>query len=335
MLALTCHPMSLMPLHEAHEDISERFLKSTGICSHSPADLYSGVMANDLTTQTPVEIDRFLSENYQEQVKLQFRIASDARHLERVKNSKWGTPREIEATAATLESNRQALRALIAATAPYQLEFSRRGGWHRYFLVTNANGHVHREMNCTTCFRTTQYSWLVDLADCVEDDMIEEWGERACTVCFPTAPVNPNYNRPARIDREAREARATEAAARQAAKDAKGIVDIDGSPLKDAHGYTLKTKVAARNELSGAIENVCYGYGPEYEALVRRLVPALEAAGVDWLKAATNKVNKVRKEAAKPNPYAQHLTAEQVADSAAKVQAGLARAEALLKEVVA
>ena len=48
-------------------------------------------------------------------------------------------------------------------------------------------------MDCTTCFPTTQYGWLVNLADCDEDAMIEEWGEMACTVCFPTAPTNPNY----------------------------------------------------------------------------------------------------------------------------------------------
>jgi len=299
-------------------------------------------MANtDLTTQTPVEIDTELARIW---AKIDQATSALAREKNMLKKT-WGFGRKQGQPVLVGSEREQAeqqvitytnrLAELKAEAQPFQDEFSRRGGWNRYFLVTNTNGHVHRGMNCSTCFFDTQYRWLIDLADCVEADMIEEWGERACTVCFPSAPVDPNYNRPARVDREAREARAAEAAARQAAKDAKGILDVDGSPLKDGHGYTLKTKVAARNELSGAIESICYGYGPEYEALVRRLVPALDAAGVDWVKAATNKISKVRKEAAKPNPYAQHLTAEQVAEGQAKVAAGIARAEALLKEVVA
>ena len=281
--------MSFGGPRQAQEDISERFLKMAGICSHSPVGLYSGVMANeDLTTKTPVEIDTVLAENYNQQAKVQARIIGLVNSIERLRRSKWGTPQEIDNAISALQVNRTELQDLIAASAPYQLEYSRRP-WNRYFLVTNGNGHVHRGMDCTTCFRTTQYSWLVDLADCNEDAMIEEWGERACTVCFPSAPVNPLYNRPARIDREAREARAAEKAAKDAAKAAKGITDVDGSPLKDGNGYTLKTKVAARNELSRAIEYICYGYSsPEFPATVRRLVPALDAAGVDWRKAAAN-----------------------------------------------
>jgi len=294
-------------------------------------------MATDTSTLTPVEIDTELAANYYEQAKLQAQIAATVRYLERdearlVRNDTPGNRHQVEQDRERLAELQEKRGALIAASTPYQVEYRSRP-WNRYYLVDNTNGHVHRGMNCVTCFSTTVYNWLVDLADCDEDAMIEEWGERACTVCFPEAPVNPNYHRPARRDREAQEARAAEAAARNAAKAEKAITDVDGSVLKDAHGYPLKTKVAARNELSGAIESVAYGYGEEYVNLVRRLVPALEAAGVDWRKAAANKLAKVRKEQAKPNPWAHALTAEQVADQAAKSAAGLAAAEALLQEV--
>jgi hypothetical protein len=281
---------------------------------------------------TPTEIDTELSRIWDTEhaaiaraLGLQNRLMKEGRYAltgtNRENTEKWLAEEIAKAKAARTEAE------------PYEAEFARRGGWLRYFLVKNSNGHVHRGTNCTTCFRDTQYGWLVNLADCDEDAMIEEWGELACTVCFPSAPTNPLYNRPSRRDREAQEARAAEKAAREAAKAAKGILDIDGSPLKDHNGYTLKTKVAARNELSSLIENVAYGYGPEYADTVRRLVPALEEAGVDWRKSALNKVAKVRKESAQPNPYAYALTAEQIADQARKIADGLARAEALLKEV--
>ena len=95
--------------------------------------------------------------------------------------------------------------------------------WNRYFLVTNTNGHVHRNMGCSTCFPTTEYAWLVELADCDEDAMIIEFGEKACTVCFPDAPANPQFNGPGRRDREAQAARQAEKDARQAVKNAKRL----------------------------------------------------------------------------------------------------------------
>lgn len=299
-----------------------------------------GPVNDDLTTLTPVEIDRVLSANYDKQIRTQGRIGSEARHLDHLKArlAKGGfvLPQDIEDTAASLEGYRQELRDLIAASAPYHAEFSRRGGWFRYYLVKNTNGHVHRELHCSTCFPTTEYGWLVDLAACDESLMIEEWGELACTVCFPSAPVNPNYHRPARRDREAQEARAAEKAARDAAKAAKSIVDIDGSPLKDSHGYVLKTKVAARNEFSGAFNSLVY-YGldhpQDFAGVIRRLAPALVAADIDIVKVATNAIKRAIKESAPQphNPY--RLTQEQLDEGARKVAANTLVARALLAEL--
>jgi hypothetical protein len=75
------------------------------------------------------------------------------------------------------------------AEAPLTAEYVRRGGWQRYFLVTSSDGHVHRGMNCSTCRWETVYAWLIDLADCDEAKMVAEYGEKACTVCFPDAPT--------------------------------------------------------------------------------------------------------------------------------------------------
>lgn len=79
------------------------------------------------------------------------------------------------------------LNEAIATVNALEGEFARRGGWNRYYLVID--GHVHRELRCSTCRPTTFYSWLTDLADCDESEMVAEYGEVACSVCFPEAPV--------------------------------------------------------------------------------------------------------------------------------------------------
>lgn len=88
-----------------------------------------------------------------------------------------------------------------------EAEFERRGGWLRYFLVTNPGGHVHRGMECTSCYDTTEYRWLVELADCDEAQMIEQYGMAACTVCFPNAPSHPAWTR----EEQERQAKAAKA----------------------------------------------------------------------------------------------------------------------------
>jgi hypothetical protein len=299
-------------------------------------------MSKDLTTQTPVEIDTELARIWSLIDRADEAIAHIKHDLARKLTyglrkgelALVGANREL--AEANLARYQEALVALRAEAAPFNAEYDRRGRWHRYFLVDNTNGHVHRDMGCSTCFPTTRYKWLIELADCNEDAMIEEWGEMACTVCFPSAPTNPLYNRPSRRDREAQEARAAEKAARQAVKDAKGITDVDGSPLRGEYGV-IKTKVAARNELSSAFSSLAW-YGldhpQDFAAKIRHLIPALEAAGVDWRKAATNAIKRTAKEINQPNPYAHQLTAEQVAETAAKQARSLAQAQALLAEVL-
>jgi hypothetical protein len=292
-------------------------------------------MATNPAEMTPVEIDTVLSENYEKQAKTWASIAGTVKTVDRLRKSKYGTLTEIDRFLDIEAQLRAKMTTLISESAPFQVEYNSRP-WNRYFLVTNGNGHVHRGMDCSTCFRTTQYNWLVDLADCNEDAMIAEWGERACTVCFPSAPTNPLFNRPARVDREAREAKAAEQAAKAAAKAEKAITDVDGSPLKDRHGYTLKTKVAARNELSQAFQYlVFYGSLDSMDA-IRRLVPALEAAGVDWQKAASNAIKKAFKDTqdARIQGNTWGLTDEQIETHNREILANLALAQALLQEVL-
>lgn len=170
----------------------------------------------DLTTQTPVEVDTLLLPIWSEMGRLEgiyfgaHLDSIDAKaDLANYADEAWLAKRgyaddyhrtyqlpdmieRAEAKLAEALATKAAVKAvwpaLLDAERPYSNEFENRGGWYRYYLVMNTNGHVHRETNCSTCFPTTRYGWLVNLSGCNEETMVDEYGETACTVCFPDAP---------------------------------------------------------------------------------------------------------------------------------------------------
>lgn len=142
--------------------------------------------------------------------------------------------------------------------APFEAEYKRRGGWSRYFLVQNANGHIHSSMHCSTCNRegvSTDFGWMTQFSGKAEQDLTDEVGPNACTVCFPWAET-------IRIeaDAEARRVRADSRAAEKAEKDRvaaeKGITTPDGQPLYDgehASHNRLKTLRSAETAATSAL----------------------------------------------------------------------------------
>lgn len=283
-------------------------------------------------TMTPAEIDTELARIWSERQQAEATVAQADRDFERYTHADLEIPRrkaEIDRIAVRKSTALVQVAKAIKAAAPYEAEFRARGGWLRYFLVTNSNGHVHREMNCTTCFSTTQYAWLIDLADCNEAEMVEEWGERACTVCFPAAPTYAAYNRPARIDREAQEARQAEKAARQDATAAKAIYGPDGGPLRVPDGIgtnyrtgeplqtyeTYRTKIAARNALSRTVQSLAfYSDGPSTQYLegIKVLKAALDAQApeIDTAKVIASALKKAAKDGAPRVAVVAELTKE-------------------------
>jgi hypothetical protein len=240
----------------------------------------------DLSTQTPVEIDTVLYENWLEQGKWYAYALSAAKTIERYeaqaakgKLMPWEV-HDLGAAEDRLEEYKANIAQLREAAAPYQAEYRRRP-WKRYYLVTNSNGHVHRGMNCNTCFPTTQYAWIVDLADCDEAVMVEEYGEKACTVCFPDAPSLAAFNGPGRRDRAAVEARQAEKAARQAAKQAKLL--NEALRLPDPHNparteYPITTIASAKQQIRDDIYRKAYASDPQIiERLDQRLATLTEA----------------------------------------------------------
>lgn len=146
----------------------------------------------------------------------------------------------------------------IPLTAQYnqcQDEFNRRGGWTRFWIVTNATGHIHSSMSCSTCFPTTQYAWLPDLSGMNDAQVVELAGKMACTNCFPDAPVETR-NRPSQIEeperKAAREEREAKAAAKAEKIALKAIANPDGSEIKLAGkwGDRITTEYSAQQTFS-------------------------------------------------------------------------------------
>lgn len=124
--------------------------------------------------------------------------------------------------------------------------FRIRGGWNRAFLVANASGHVHSSTGCSTCRPTTRYAWLTDYSGTDENAIVADAGHRACTTCYPSAPVGDAKSLPTKMftpdeiaaqrDRERREAWAqltpAEKRAQKRAEKLAVAVSKNGKPLR-------------------------------------------------------------------------------------------------------
>jgi hypothetical protein len=172
----------------------------------------------DLTTMTPVEIDTILYDLYRQHGAAQQRVESErqmifhtagARRQYGRGSASWNMTfqaaldavkaqtadetyigRQATERLAKYEATIAAREAVRAEMNRIGAEFTSRGGWTRSYLVTD--GHVHSSMECSTCNNgqsRTQFTWLVDFAGRDEAEVVAAAAARACTVCYPTAPV--------------------------------------------------------------------------------------------------------------------------------------------------
>lgn len=145
-----------------------------------------------LSAMTPVEIDTILAEIWGRINAVQNQIAAvndKARNARKAVRQGYKYYQDVVDTAeARIPVLRELLVPLQAEAAPYEAEYSSRP-WTRAFLVRNSNGHVHKDMHCGTCFITTQYAWMIDYSGKDEAQIVADAGCMACTVCFPSAPV--------------------------------------------------------------------------------------------------------------------------------------------------
>ena len=111
--------------------------------------------------------------------------------------------------------------------------------WTRAFLVINSNGHVHSSMDCSTCFPTTRYQWLIQYSNDDEATIVEDAGKDACTICYPSAPAEV-LNRPSRIVTADKVAKAAAKAERDAKKAARIAKEKANAPTASGEFLTYK-----------------------------------------------------------------------------------------------
>lgn len=171
------------------------------------------------------------------------------------------------------------LAALELEALPYETEYTRRGGWNRVFLAQSHDGHAHKGKNCSTCHHgedRTQFAWLTQYSGLTEDEIVADAGERACTTCYPSAPINVLKQRTKMFTLDeikaqaAREARAAERVRKAAEADAKSILTPEGTPLyedkrNDWKIKTLRTaEIAATEALYDLIREQQHSVDPEW-----------------------------------------------------------------------
>lgn len=229
----------------------------------------------DIATATPAQIDTRLADLVEAHAIASDRADRYAKLAAKATFSRESYQEDADEYAAIAAGLEPEISALSA-------EFIFRGGWTRAFLaVTNGSGgHVHRTRQCSTCNNgqyATSFAWVTEFSGHDEDEIVAAAGERACTVCYPSAPVEV-LNRPTSIFTADEKRKAEEKAAREAKKAAAAAATIT-DPVTGEVIY--KTERAALNAAGAALDSF-YWYGghpddAKWQATVAQVVAALAA----------------------------------------------------------
>lgn len=137
----------------------------------------------------------------------------------------------------------------------YDEMFRRRGGWTRAFLVSGANGHVHKSMECSTCNhngQSTQFSWMTEYSDHDENEIVDAAGYRACTTCYPSAPVGDERSLPTKMFSEEEKQAEADRQQRDQARTAKQAKAAANAPT--ASGEPLTVRFGSSNSSHRSVE---------------------------------------------------------------------------------
>lgn len=145
----------------------------------------------------------------------------------------------------------ESIRALNHQAQPLRDIFAAHQ-WNRFIVVPG--GHLHRGNGCST-LRTTTVRYLVaDYSGADEAEIVDLAGERACTVCFPTAPVDQPSRLPEDVARREAATKEREAKESKLKAEAHKFLFDDRSTLDIGYDH-LKTVRAAENFISRNIES--------------------------------------------------------------------------------
>ena len=184
----------------------------------------------------PVELDNKISQAYEKLWDKRGRVEMLEGDVERfqdyVDKGREYYIGQLEGLKKKLEIAKEELRAVKQVVKDLNDQYE---GWNRCFWVQNSNGHIHRSMECATCYPSTRYAWLPDWSDRDEMEIIKAAGEKACSVCYPNAPSEYLARKSVLEPREVIEAREERLRVKQekAEKAEKaGIKNPDGSVLR-------------------------------------------------------------------------------------------------------
>lgn len=199
--------------------------------------------------ETPIEIDTALAELYDKAYDLRVSVISAQDSVVFYEKYYPNNESRKADAVARVEALKVKLAELKAEIAVIEKLYT---GWTRAFLVSNANGHIHSNMNCPTCFESTRFIWLPELSGEDKMKIAELAGESACSICYPDAPSEYFLRKSQledpkkRIAREEREAKKRE---RDAKKLLTGITNPDGTDLvirERRYSNTIKTERTAQ-----------------------------------------------------------------------------------------
>ncbi len=180
-----------------------------------------------VTKEFAVKIDTELSSWYDKRWTVTSKILDQEDSLNFYAKHYPNRVEEIENKIAELKKQRVAIQVEInKLDAIYNQD-----PWTRAFLVINSNGHVHSSMDCNTCFDTTRYQWLIQYSNDDEKAIVEDAGQDACTICYPSAPAEV-LNRPSRIVTADKVAKAKAKAERDAKREARIAKEKANAPTK-------------------------------------------------------------------------------------------------------
>ena len=217
----------LAELNGKLNEVSASFRDSVGIINK-----LAGVYETTEISKFSREWYQFMSRQEQKHF-FNFRSATPEERQQLIDLAKKNAnPYELQSLEKSLENialKEAEITRLKAEIAPLN-DLFQANQWQRFFLVTNTNGHVHRSMNCSTTYPTTDWAWLPHLSGLTDKEAVDDQGGILCTHCFPDAPSDYTSGE-SKAKREQREQRAEEKRVRDAKKLAKKIT-ADGSDVR-------------------------------------------------------------------------------------------------------
>lgn len=141
-----------------------------------------------LSSLTPAQIDQLWIEALAPAHKLFDRANGVAVQAERYRKAGSSYAKQAERYSQQAHELRvQAHNLRTEVEPPFKAEWDARGGWTRAYIVPG--GHIHKSTSCHTLHITTLVAWLPEQSGWDEAKIVEAAGVNACTVCYPSAPV--------------------------------------------------------------------------------------------------------------------------------------------------